>query len=526
MNVAKSLNIVKAIMQGTVRQTCEYMLVLLVILECNSVYRCVWGRTDSVYYLETFALSFGTVLLLTLLWEDKHRWKYVFQSSILLCSIMLFEILFLFFNVIKTGAVANYMLVFLMFLPLMLVLFKIYIGMGEPYRLFYVLSNIVFFLAALSLVIWVMAVIFGRLQPTGEIIVDWGFERHAENYFNICFYWQTERIPLIGLTIMRNNGIFPEAPMYNIFLNTALMTELFLKEHTDWLRCVIISLTICSTVGTLGILLMAVGWIMKFILNITDYRIKRIFYLIICAVCIVFFVLIWSKWELSNGSFATHIDDYMAPIKAWLVHPIIGCGYENETFIHGFMSEFRLWNPGLSNSITVVLAEGGLVLFLFYLLPFLIFFNQFKFPSGRKTIVPWGIGIFGIYTLIIFHYRFFMMMILALGYSFVILDNECKHICDILHYGIMENNASMLARNKKRNFILTVLIICAIIILISIFSTCEHVISTIMYKYRLGLENSQWRGIVLIMFIIAVIGLIGNIINCKNEWKNIIMDKE
>jgi hypothetical protein len=507
------LKALESIMQSAIRQTCEYMYVLFIILECNSIYRNVADRTDIVYYIETTALWFGLGLLIILLWQKKERWKYMFRASIPVCGIMLFEILFLFFNVIRTIAIANYMLVFLMFLPLMLILFKIYMGMNDPYRLFYVLSDIIFVLAALSLVIWIMAVILGKLQPIGEVTVAWGGERHTNNYFNLCFYWQPENIPFIRIRILRNTGIFTEAPMYNIFLNTALATELFLKERTKWGRSLLFTVTIFTTIGTLGILLMALIWIMKLFVNIRDRRFKIIFYVLAILAVIMAAALISQKWKVSQGSFATHIDDYAASIKAWREHPVIGCGYENELFIQGFMSEWRISNTGLSNSAGVVLAEGGLILFIFYTVPFV-----FMILSAIKSKIPhiaiWSMAEYGLFILIIFHYRFFMVMLLAFGYAFLdIRDTDTGKLK--VSIWKRENTAANLSvsMGMKDKFIYVFTAVSGICIIILSFS--DKMFSSlvnVMKKYRLGLEDSQWRGIILAGVLIMCFSLAGNTI--------------
>ena len=54
---------------------------------------------------------------------------------------------------------------------------------------------------------------------------------------------------------------------------------------------------------------------------------------------------------------------------AWLDSPIIGNGLDNHTYVIRYMSSFRSNNLGFSNSITSVMARGGLVYLFAYLLP-------------------------------------------------------------------------------------------------------------------------------------------------------------
>lgn len=69
------------------------------------------------------------------------------------------------------------------------------------------------------------------------------------------------------------------------------------------------------------------------------------------------------------GSASVRLDDFRAGIMAWLDSPIIGNGLDNHTYVIRYMSSFRSNNLGFSNSITSVMARGGLVYLFAYLLP-------------------------------------------------------------------------------------------------------------------------------------------------------------
>lgn len=399
----------------------EYFLMLFVILECNSAYRCVSDRNAVVYNLQTKAIVFGLILLVLLIQKDRNNKKALFDSAVSLCGIFVFAIAFLFFNAIKTGAVANYMLVFLIFLPLMTVIFRLYRELGTPYQLFYRLADITVVLALLSFIIWFFSAVLGIMQPTGQVPLDWGGKHFADNYFNLRFSlsWQKEYLGFLNATLERNTGIFPESPMYNIFLITALYTEFFLRKRTDWIRILLLSLTILSTFGTLGIMLALAAYLLRFIYSIDNRNYSNA--VIFSAIGLTLFfilLLVYNKSIVGAGSFGVHVDDYIASFKAWQTAPLFGNGYDNETVIQSFMSSFRQSNKGLSNSIAVVLAEGGCVLFVFYLIPFAILFRQYT-TTENSRIAYWAVGIFGLFATTIFHYRFYMILILAFGYSFL-----------------------------------------------------------------------------------------------------------
>lgn len=498
------------------------MLMLFIILECSSVYHCVWGRADLKYYLELDALIFGTLLLFLLLGKEKKRWKSLRSVCPLLCLILCFENLFLFFNARKTWATDHYIIAFLMFLPLMLCIFQVYHSIGIPYRLIYVLSDIVFVLAAASVVIWI-ATVSGKLQPTGDIIVDWAYARETKNYFNLCFYHQMERIPLLGWDVVRNTGIFPESPMYNIFLNSALYTELFLRNKTQWLKCAVFTLTICTTIGTLGILLCVVGWTIKLFSIIKRSRFKYLAYIILLSAVIIGGILIQQKWYYGNSSFFTHIDDFAAPVKAWKERPILGCGYDDESFIQNFMSSFRRDNLGLSNSVGIVLAEGGIFFFLFYLLPFL--FQMINGIKLRKINIAWWVfGIWGIFCTTVFQYRFYMIFLLALGYSFTYV---CFRKTEKTELGGTSPNIDA-AGEKSRNlllYIITALLgICAAAS--AFIQPFNAFITNVFKRYRLGLEESQWRAVILVMLLLICGGTVKYTIETIKENKYLDAEKK
>ena len=65
------------------------------------------------------------------------------------------------------------------------------------------------------------------------------------------------------------------------------------------------------------------------------------------------------------------MDDYIAGIKAWNDHKILGNGYQNFDSVEKYMLTNRNAVSGQSNSLTNILAEGGIWNFAIYLIPFI-----------------------------------------------------------------------------------------------------------------------------------------------------------
>jgi hypothetical protein len=255
------------------------------------------------------------------------------------------------------------------------------------------------------------------LGENSDVTVNWGSTYDNTNYLNLYF-----RRYVVASDVNKNLGLFVEPPMYGVFLNFGLYTELFLKKKTNPLIIVVFAagLISCRAILALMIALIAVGfklleliagkWYAKYVV-ITGF--------VVIAAGISFLMIF--KLNNESNSLATHIDDVAAPVKCWLNNNIFwGTGYNREGPIQKYMSSFRENNLGLSNSIAVVLAEGGLVLFTYYLIPFIVLAIQFF--KKNKRLAYWGLGMFLVYSLVIIHTNLIIFLFLAFGYSLLDLQ--------------------------------------------------------------------------------------------------------
>ena len=81
------------------------------------------------------------------------------------------------------------------------------------------------------------------------------------------------------------------------------------------------------------------------------------------------------------------------------------------------MSQFRVGNMGLSNSLLTLLALGGLYLFNLYIIPFIISLKYY-FRKNKK-IVFYIFMILSLFIVLIFHYKVLIINFLAIGYSLI-----------------------------------------------------------------------------------------------------------
>jgi hypothetical protein len=161
--------------------------------------------------------------------------------------------------------------------------------------------------------------------------------------------------------------------------------------------------------------------------------------LIVVAV-IVIFLFVYKK-NTGYGSLALHIDDFVACVKCWLHNNLVwGIGLGNDKPVEQYMSPFRSDNLGLSNSVGIVLAEGGIVLSVYYLLPFVILALQFF--KGSKKLACWGIGMFCVYAVVIIFQSLFIFFLMAFGYSMLDIDRKgIRLLIPQDNISVMEGNA-------------------------------------------------------------------------------------
>ena len=119
--------------------------------------------------------------------------------------------------------------------------------------------------------------------------------------------------------------------------------------------------------------------------------------------------------KMKSSSYSLRKDDFNACIEAWKNNKIFGIGIGNEEEIEKYMNKLRKKNTGLSNSIMAVLAEGGIILFIFYFLGPLI--NIIKGLACKNfKLISINFIILSLFVFYIFQFTPIAMLILAYSY--------------------------------------------------------------------------------------------------------------
>lgn len=321
------------------------------------------------------------------------------------------------------------------------------------------MEYVVLFIAITSVILWFGSSVLELWGKNLDVKVFWGGIYYDSNYLNLCFRRWVE---LFARDATKNLGIFVEPPMYGLFLGLGLYTELFLKKKSNLVIVISFLIALLSCRATLALMIAIVALAFVFVELVKDKKIAKILIPLMAIVAIACFAFLFVyKMKTHMGSLATHIDDFAAALKCWTHYPILGCGFDFEIPIQQYMSDFRSDNLGLSNSAAVVLAEGGIVLFTYYFLPFL--FMMLSFFKKNHKLAYWGAGMCMFWVVVIFHTRLYIFFLLAFGYAMLELKVKLLHVkenekrielsfADYKDYVIEENSAQTMWEKLKAMF--------------------------------------------------------------------------
>lgn len=407
----------------------EYIIAFLLILGTNTIY----FSTIKI----NFHINILTALFIIIYFFNKYifdtKWKKMLENITnifkknygIIIAIYLFLTIFALFNNINNK---NFISLYFVILPILIVIYKENINIIS--NIMNKIVKITVVLSLISLVCYFTIDVLHIVNYTGKVDIAWD-SKSVNSFLNI--YFNTQKYSFNNYTITRNTGIFTEAPMYSLVLIIALAyLELFTKNtnNINILRTILI-ITILTTFSTTGYISMLLIYLFKLInqINKNTKNKKKIILGIVLSMIIfsiLSFILLNNRLKTASGSI--RIDDYISSYKAWINNDIIfGVGYRNEDEIIKYMSGFRNYNHGLSNSFMVVLAEGGLYLLSLYIVP-LILCNYFAIKQKKYNINEFSCIIFLLFLTTIFFHSSLMMNILAIGIVYIIKSLSLKGV--------------------------------------------------------------------------------------------------
>ena len=175
--------------------------------------------------------------------------------------------------------------------------------------------------------------------------------------------------------------------MASFVFSLAFLYEMLMREKLNWKRCLLFAGAVISTTSTTGVsaLIIVVG--LRYVFTKSRAKCGLSLKMILVPTAFVVALVMLSfllEQKLGTVSGSIRVDDFVAGYHAWMDAPLFGNGYGNDDSIKQYMSSFRSYNQGFSNSPMQVLVYGGIYLFLPYCIS--AFMGIFNMARGKQWI--------------------------------------------------------------------------------------------------------------------------------------------
>ena len=348
----------------------QYILMFLIVLYGQTVWICI-DFSPEVYFRIEVAVSIITFILIMI---DGRIVVSAVRKGLLLVAYLL---VFLFLTKmigyrIVIFSIAVPMLFFIIYLSsLYMSDVRKIITFAEKY------STIVTILAAISLVMYLFGTVL-KIIPSGTEVYTWAKQvRTSKHYFHLMYETQSEIF--FGRSFIRNCGIFCEAPSYAVPLILSLFFEMIVSPKMKMHRIVILITTIVTSFSTKALIIVFILFAIKYFdyiyvqnkIKVWNNKLifRSILPLVVIIASFIILQLIDQKSEGMTEGYLYRLDDIIASLRAFRNHWLVGVGVKNEAAISRYSS--LVFKQGYSVGLTVMLAEGGLVLGFFYLMGFI-----------------------------------------------------------------------------------------------------------------------------------------------------------
>lgn len=349
----------------------EYIFVFCIVINAGSQYvHMTLPYTNLILFILLLFSGIGIIF------SSKIKMNKISSASkIILFLIVYFFIYLIFQKVGRLELVENVVIVLIIFSVMYLCYTK-----DNP-KLLFLYRDIVTVIAVISMFFWLFGSILQIIKPTGAVLSSWTGQndvRSIPSYFGI--YFETQSTQFAGWNIgnfVRNSAIYVESPIASLNFCLALVINLFVEKKPSKIKNIILILAVLSTTSAMGFFILLICLLGKTILSgknnklITFIKLFGVpfFFVITFIVSGLIF-----KQKMSVNSGFLRIDDFIAGIKAWLSNPLFGSGIGDAQLLFQNMSLSRIIKSqlGISNSMAIILSQGGLYIALPYILCFII----------------------------------------------------------------------------------------------------------------------------------------------------------
>lgn len=403
-----------------------YILLILCLLGCNTVYSTCATRDYRFPELTTLFL-----LVLVIMSIKYLSYNIIIKWLLMFIPYYLLNLIIIFFSV-SSDKIISYSVRFMIFVPFLALIILSDARRNNIWNVALKFENLVIFYASISLILWMLVGVLNIIPATGQIVSSWGGERTYPLYLGIFTTRQTQEF--MGRVWTRNQGFFTEGPMYNLVLIIAICIETFIAplnrkkgkyiwKGMDLRKIAILIVADISTFTITGMILLVAIVAFKYCLMPS----KSVLLGIIkwSGAIVVLFLAMYVANNLflikaDTGSWEVRFDDFLAGYGAWRDNIWTGNGYDTMEAITHHMSSRRSYNMGYSSGVFSILAQGGIALFINYMVSFGGYI-KYSIKTHKYEFIPMLIVIVLILITSLFHYTFVMMLLLAYGYALLLV---------------------------------------------------------------------------------------------------------
>lgn len=387
------------------------ILCILLVISCDSVY---YITNREIIYALTW-IHLGICIIYKIASNGVFK-----QILILKYPIILYISLLAIASFLLCTVNIVYLCDYCITIPLLLVYFLTFSN-EEKKEFLVTMGNVIFVLAVLSMITWLLGPIYRVIKPSNMISIVWGNETE---YYGYCYItYERRQIHLkryFGFAIQANTSFFIEAPLTNVIYTLGYVLNAFVREKKSMVRELFLLASIITTWSMTGIIL-ALGlfafrrMISSREMKITNARLRLVirviipsFVLLIILIGTVFLLSI--KLSTDSGNYNAHFGDLKDGFLAFIERPILGNRFDTE-------EDFGNTTSGLFK----VLTNGGILVGMIYCMPFVSYLIKFRKDIRMLTFA--GVS-FLLLVLVVYQYTPFCMFILALGMSYFGFVND------------------------------------------------------------------------------------------------------
>lgn len=402
----------------------QYLLLIIVIFECNSVYSQIYKFH---YYIRGSLIIFAIFILLYLIINKINVIKRRKNINIIIKSIIYLLIcgFIMLLNSKELNGKIIAVLIIMMFSSLTLI-YLLSLNKNELKIFLNKYVKIILIISSISLVFWMFGSVLHIIKPINQIKVVWGKPYTlVDNYAFIYFDSKQVQTWITNAPIPRNMSIFGEAPMYAFVIIIAMIINNYTTKNnskSNKYANIILMLSLLSTISVTGIvsgILILLPTILNYY-NSLSIKIKRIILVIIIVSAILIFPvgrkIVINK--LSTSSSNARVMDLKNGFNAYIESPIIGKGINHPREYENNVKK----GYGYSNVIIPILTDGGIVLTIIYLSPiiaYIILIVKYK-KTNFNDIILLLVYLIILFTTAVQYRMLLIMFICVLYYNYII----------------------------------------------------------------------------------------------------------